>query len=644
MVTYSDVVQDDYQRPISGVQVYVYNQDGSLASLLAMSNPVTTNIYGQYTISVPDPGAVVNLEYRFAGVTKRLDSVIIGKPAQYVGDTGPTGPANSTYRSLTELKAAPQANGSYTLLTATGRAEYAFVAGNFTGRADDQAVVKLDSVPLTTGALVRATDPLAYKYGDTMRGNRGGRGSFYGQTTILLIGDSIGQAYAIDGTPSLPSAANYRLGYSWIVGRSVMNAAHQGYPETQGPGYHTILNAADAFKAYGYDGNGSFAATGVWGSRTRFSSGQYIAQTGVEANYGDVFYDATASSGSLVYKLNGVTVATIPITGSGIKSTIFTQIKPTGHLTALTDTFRVEAQGGAVEIVSPIVAKHSPGPAPFVFVGATSGYSYTDYNTSAAMDEMATYLNFVSSDRRVLVCCIGTNSLYNNDKKVSPAGMVAQMEQLYAGMKTRVANFSMLVSVPPLSDTTKFPLLVPGFTREDYALAILSWAASRDVSVMRHDLADISLADGLHPDIAGHRTYADVVLEALGVPFDPFMKDSPALDTDYLRYIRTDTKIAYNNTWVDFNADFTVYASRLSGRVQLSGAIKGGSAASIGTLPAGFRPNIRDRKLPVVFNPDTTPSVGMVNITPAGILSVIGASVPGSIDLSGVSFDVDPAL
>jgi hypothetical protein len=72
------------------------------------------------------------------------------------GEQGPTGPANSTFMTLAELKAAPQTNTSFTLATSEGRAEYSFMLGDFTGEADDIATIKLDAVPITQGALVRA--------------------------------------------------------------------------------------------------------------------------------------------------------------------------------------------------------------------------------------------------------------------------------------------------------------------------------------------------------------------------------------------------------------------------------------------------------------------------------------------------------
>jgi hypothetical protein len=67
---------------------------------------------------------------------------------------GNTGPANSTYKTLADLKNAPVTNGTYSLLTAGGRTEYAYVPGDFTGLADDAFVVKLNSTAITVGALI----------------------------------------------------------------------------------------------------------------------------------------------------------------------------------------------------------------------------------------------------------------------------------------------------------------------------------------------------------------------------------------------------------------------------------------------------------------------------------------------------------
>lgn len=160
MASYRDTVNDDYGRPIPGVLVYVFDKSGALATLdNGQANPITTDVLGSFAFSVVD--GVYALEFRFAGVTRRQDNVIIGNPAEYKGETGDTGPANSTYLSLATLKAAAVSNASYIFAPPSG-SDGGAAAGTFLYQTagapytdDNTNVIKLDAVPLTTGALVR---------------------------------------------------------------------------------------------------------------------------------------------------------------------------------------------------------------------------------------------------------------------------------------------------------------------------------------------------------------------------------------------------------------------------------------------------------------------------------------------------------
>jgi len=73
----------------------------------------------------------------------------------FKGDTGETGPVDSTYSSLAALKNAPITNLSYKLVTAAGMVNYAYIAGDFTGLDDEANVVKQNSTPISTGAFKR---------------------------------------------------------------------------------------------------------------------------------------------------------------------------------------------------------------------------------------------------------------------------------------------------------------------------------------------------------------------------------------------------------------------------------------------------------------------------------------------------------
>ncbi len=203
MIKYGDTISSQTTgQPIYGAQVTVLNAQGLQATIysdeagtIPLSQPILTDQSGYFSFYIDDGrynvvvmagqaeiartnitmvdtlgikqrallvpvnedgGTIAPADAR-KGMVLAFDATT-GAPSAVLPNefAGPTGPANSTYTSLAALKAAPQSNRSYILADGTNSpVTYAYVAGDFTGRADDVNVVKLDAVPLTTGALVR---------------------------------------------------------------------------------------------------------------------------------------------------------------------------------------------------------------------------------------------------------------------------------------------------------------------------------------------------------------------------------------------------------------------------------------------------------------------------------------------------------
>lgn len=126
--------------------------DAGLTTPLA--NPLTANAAGVWPSIYIDNTKTYRVRLLDAdgGLLDEVDPYV---PGSVGGAPGGTGPANSTYASLTDLKAAQASNLSFILTTAAGPITYAYVNGNFTGKADDLYVIKLNAVSLATGALVR---------------------------------------------------------------------------------------------------------------------------------------------------------------------------------------------------------------------------------------------------------------------------------------------------------------------------------------------------------------------------------------------------------------------------------------------------------------------------------------------------------
>jgi hypothetical protein len=152
MPQYSDFVRDDYGRPIPGATAKLYAIDGE-----TLVDTAVTGADGQFTVTGPDAKCVLQVSY--GGVSER-SIILVGDPPEYKGDTGP---ANSTYATLADMKAAAASNLSYILTTANGPITYAYVTGDFTGKADDRYIVELEAVPLATGALIRDSSVVSVK-------------------------------------------------------------------------------------------------------------------------------------------------------------------------------------------------------------------------------------------------------------------------------------------------------------------------------------------------------------------------------------------------------------------------------------------------------------------------------------------------
>jgi len=82
---------------------------------------------------------------------------------------GPPGPAENTYTTLSAFKAQPITNKASRLVGASGitDGDFFWTIGDFTGRADDENIIKADSTPLSTGAWVRQqADSVSYSQFD----------------------------------------------------------------------------------------------------------------------------------------------------------------------------------------------------------------------------------------------------------------------------------------------------------------------------------------------------------------------------------------------------------------------------------------------------------------------------------------------
>lgn len=158
MARYTDTVRDQNKAPIAGAKVYVTLQDGSTPVLTTdggqvITQPIISDEYGDYHFNANDN--FYDLDFWYGSrLVQRNEGVPVGNPyAQFVGPPGPAGP---TFLTLAAFKAAPITNQRQSLKDPSiAFGDFFWTLGDFTGRADDENIIKADSTPLTVGAWVR---------------------------------------------------------------------------------------------------------------------------------------------------------------------------------------------------------------------------------------------------------------------------------------------------------------------------------------------------------------------------------------------------------------------------------------------------------------------------------------------------------
>lgn len=217
--------------PIAQAKLYFYYSQTSnpapiysdAALAVPLTNPVQANLAGKY----PDIYLSDAITYRLVQTDANniplgdaIDPYIPGQAM--LGPPGPPGGSNNTYFSLVTLKAASSSGGTYTLITAGGRTDYAYVAGDFTNLADDAIIIKLNSVDLNVGALVASGNmtPAAFGGGTAVADNGPAFGKMLAACRFLAV------QYAIPPRVTFPSGF-YK--YSGLDGSgNALNWAVQG--------------------------------------------------------------------------------------------------------------------------------------------------------------------------------------------------------------------------------------------------------------------------------------------------------------------------------------------------------------------------------------------------------------------------------
>jgi len=372
-------------------------------------------------------------------------------------------------------------------------------------------------------------------------------------TSITIIGDSITQGIF---SGSGLSNANFYQSYLYRSCRSIFNHSNRGFGNDTGRMYETNVNMFyGTWFEVGMPGNGgavssaavTFPNTGLVEKQLSIPAGEWIEVTLRELSQIGFFYDGSSASHTATsadVALNGVSVGTLATTGTAVAS-------HTGYITlaeesVLSDTIRITAVGGTLIISGFTLYKTSTLGVRVNAIG-WSGRTFDDFNTPTKIAEISALSNFeVSfSQRKLVVIALGTNSIYQAGRSQTPTEYIASLQSLMTEIQALSVNTTFLLTVPPKANPALHSVQEAGFTYDDYVAAIVDFAIAGGYSLIRYDKTALSQApyfyysDGLHPDKNGHEIMAKAFCDAIGVPYDNYVKTidpKPAILTRTLEY------------------------------------------------------------------------------------------------------------
>lgn len=546
-----------------------------------------------------------------AGINAAADVVLGG-----LGYAPPVAYASGISLTLTtqtveysgEVYAPKLSNLPFTTTTwATDSAKFRLIQGvAATDLAASGGASMIGYMPAGTGAVAtNVQDALRSVELNTKNTYNGLTSSLHKETSFLLLGDSITEGVGV---------GDYTAGYSYQFMRSLMNATDDGFGQDPGYGYHTIVNMANQLSEPGVTTTGSLVGGGVVGSRLSLAAGQSITITGKEIAFLDFIYDGSLSSGSLVYAMNGTTIATKVISGTGLQSTFPTALNAAQTPIAASDTVVVTASGGTVVVTGILPYKESWTGKPLMYAVAKSGTAYQDYTSAAALDELAYYLNFSRSGKvNVIVLALGTNNIYNPSKALSPANTVAQITALISGLESRIGtDIYPVISIPPKA-TAAWPVALPSYTYEDYVDAIANYAEQRFATLVRNDLSLLSrtsvfYSDGVHPNEIGHNIMAHTFCEAVGIPLRPQKPQSVALAKKSYTPVVSGSTTDGTGTYTNQSGTYTKIGPLVFFTVELSWSAHTGTGILNISLPS--KPSVSQLQAMNVFYDGLTVGAG----------------------------------
>lgn len=272
MIARSDQVIDEYDRAVPGAKVYVYNQDGTLATLTSdgtapLSQPVTTDAFG--TFSYWAAAGVYREDTWFGGKLRFRGVTAVGLGSSSAITVTAAAGNDVSSRALLASIAAPAALQKATLTEAGREGTFVFDSSNLSAKvtADPNQGIYIAPASDTTGAsgawVRKFSGPLNVKWFGAVADDTTNDGAAFLAAIALAKALAVGGSYGYGkGSPTLyiPSGV-YFLGTSTLDIYSAMRLLGEG-SGTDG-GTPTVLRWSTGTTGIRVQSNNTSGASGT---------------------------------------------------------------------------------------------------------------------------------------------------------------------------------------------------------------------------------------------------------------------------------------------------------------------------------------------------------------------------------------------
>lgn len=325
--------------------------------------------------------------------------------------------------------------------------------------------------------------------------------------SLGAVGDSLLEGY---------TATNKAL-YSWysLVKFAVFGPLGENCADSESISSFGGAIATDL--GIGYTGSVAVGTKGPNKSSVIIQAGSTMTFTGLYEFLGFYHYRA-AGQGTVTIKINGSTIVSVDCSGATAFD-VLAYPATTGGASA-SDVYTLEVSVASVEITGLIRLQGASGNRIHINRFALAGTATGNQDAASALS-LATQNGFFGNavGGQVLLCCYGTNDIYNPATRVTAATFEANYRSFLDVIRAYSPGTKLVFVVPSIPNPASWDT-ISGQSHEGYVAAI--HRISDDYAAGIIDLTEIDFiglsflnADGLHYNDAGHAAVAQKIISEL---------------------------------------------------------------------------------------------------------------------------------